>query len=197
MVDGLGSWQKNIIIAGGTGSGKTSTLNSLTIFIRDTERMVKGRSYGCTCKEHPQNAPIHANNSRECMTRLTNEPMSVPTIMIPALDLVIMQPRISRGDKGSIRRITEITEIGGVTDDVVGLSKIYEWDPAKDVLKSTGTPSKLRQDLAKGAGVPLKEVNDEIERRQLILDYLVKEGIRELSKVRGWVEDLKEALPSP
>jgi flagellar protein FlaI len=247
MVDGMGAWQKNVIIAGGTGSGKTTTLNALTIFIRGNERVITiedtaelqiplkhlirfesrapnvdgkgeinmdalvkntlrmrpdriiiGEVRGEEARSlftamntgHNGNfATLHANNSRECMTRLTNNPMNVPTIMIPALDLVIMQARLSRGNKGSIRRIVEVTEIGGVTDDIVGLSKIYEWIPGKDELRSTGTPSKLKQDLAKQVGIPLKEINDEVERRKLIIDYLLEENIREFSQVRKWVED--------
>ena len=247
MVDGYGTWQKNIIIAGGTGSGKTSTLNSLTLFIRENERVITiedtaelqiplkhlvrfetrspnvegkgeidmdalvkntlrmrpdriiiGEVRGKEARSlftamntgHKGNfASLHANNSRECVTRLTNEPMNVPTIMIPALDLVIMQARLSRGDRGSIRRIVEVTEIGGVAEDTVALSKIYEWDPGKDELKSTGTPSRLKQDLAKQLGIHAKEVNDEIERRTLVLDYLVSKNIRGITEVKKFVND--------
>lgn len=39
-VDGLGAKPANILIAGGTGSGKTTTLNCLASFIPDTERVI-------------------------------------------------------------------------------------------------------------------------------------------------------------
>ena len=37
---------------------------------------------------------LHSNSARETITRLTTEPMSVPKIMIQAIDFIIMQKRI-------------------------------------------------------------------------------------------------------
>ena len=39
---------------------------------------------------------LHSNDARETITRLTNAPMSVPNIMISAIDFIIMQNRIYR-----------------------------------------------------------------------------------------------------
>jgi flagellar protein FlaI len=246
MADGYGTWKKNILIAGGTGCGKTTTLNALTIFIRERERVitiedtaelqlpiqhlirfetrspdVEGKGevdmdalVKNTLRMRPDRiivgevrsgearslftamntghdgsmGTVHANSSRETISRLTNPPMDVPLMMLSSLDLILMEARISLGDKGLIRRITEVTEIGGLSEDTLALSKIYEWDPAKDELQSTGTPSKLKQDLAKELGIPAKEVNNELEKRRLVLDYLLKQNIREFSEVRSWIE---------
>lgn len=47
---------------------------------------------------------LHSNDARETITRLTNAPMSVPNIMISAIDFIIMQNRIYRSDGVSFRR---------------------------------------------------------------------------------------------
>ena len=47
---------------------------------------------------------LHSNDARETITRLTNAPMSVPNIMISAIDFIIMQNRIYRPDGVSFRR---------------------------------------------------------------------------------------------
>ena len=44
------------------------------------------------------------------ITRLTNEPMSVPEIMIQAIDFIIMQNRIYTPSGKSFRRISEVAE---------------------------------------------------------------------------------------
>lgn len=41
---------------------------------------------------------LHSNDARETITRLTNAPMSVPNIMISAIDFIIMQNRIYRSE---------------------------------------------------------------------------------------------------
>jgi flagellar protein FlaI len=246
MVDGLGVWPKNILVAGGTGSGKTTTLNALAIFIRERERVItiedtaelqlpikhlvrfevrppsiegKGEIdmdtlLKNTLRMRPDRiiigevrggeartlftamntghngtlATLHANSARECITRLTNEPMNVPMIMIPALDLIVMQARYTQENKGSIRRVTEVTEVDGISEGTVALSKLYEYDPITDALRSTGTPSTLKQELAKQVGISVEEVNEELERRKLVLDYLLENNIREIYDVRRWVE---------
>ncbi len=246
MVDGMGVWPKNILVAGGTGSGKTTTLNALAIFIRGRERIItiedtaelqlpikhlvrfevrppsiegKGEIdmdtlLKNTLRMRPDRiiigevrgpeaktlftamntghngtlATLHANSARECITRLTNEPMNVPMIMIPALDLIVMQARYTHEKRGSIRRVTEVTEVDGISEGTVALSKLYEYDPVTDELKNTGTPSTLKQELAKQVGISVEEVNRELERRKLVLDYLFENNIREIYDVRRWVE---------
>lgn len=74
---------------------------------------------------------LHSNDARETITRLTNAPMSVPNIMISAIDFIIMQNRIYRSDGVSFRRISEVAEVSGIEEGVIQLNKIFEWDPPK------------------------------------------------------------------
>ena len=59
---------------------------------------------------------LHSNDARETITRLTNAPMSVPNIMISAIDFIIMQNRIYRSDGVSFRRISEVAEVSGIEE---------------------------------------------------------------------------------
>jgi flagellar protein FlaI len=130
----------------------------------------------------------HANTANETVTRLINAPMNVPLIMIPAMDLVVMQNRITVGGKVR-RRVTEIAEIAGTELDKVLLNKIYEHDAKDDKVKATGTPSRLKQDIAKKAGISGEELNVEMEKRTIVIDYLVNKDISKLEDVYQWIQD--------
>ena len=56
---------------------------------------------------------LHSNDARETITRLTNAPMSVPSVMINAIDFIVMQNRIYRPDGVSFRRVSEVAEVVG------------------------------------------------------------------------------------
>lgn len=244
-VEGLHVKPANLLVSGGTGSGKTTTLNCLGNFIpsrdriitiEDTaelqinaphmirmetkppsvegtggldfndllintlrmrpDRLILGEVRGSEAATlfvamntgHDGNlGTCHANTANETVTRLINAPMNVPLIMIPALDLVIMQNRITVG--GTVkRRVTEIAEVAGTELDKVLLNKVYEHDPKTDKVIPTGTPSRLKQDIAHKAGISGEELNVEVEKRQILLDYLLKEDISVLENVSKWIQ---------
>ncbi len=241
FVDGLGVKPANILVAGGTGSGKTTTLNSLGMFIPPSERVISIEDtaelqlpveHWVRLETRPPNiegkgeitmddlvkntlrmrpdriivgevrgaeartmftamntghdgcmSTIHSNSARETIVRLESPPMSVPRIMIPALDIIIMQVRFHSRKKGTIRRITEIAEVSGMEGESVQLNKLYKYDPAKDELVPTGVPSRVINDLSHHTGMSVTELDLEKEKRKIILDWMIERGIRSIEEV--------------
>ena len=130
---------------------------------------------------------LHANSARETITRLQSPPMSVPTIMIPALNFIIMQNRFHSRIKGTVRRITEIAEITGFENDRIAMSKIYTYDAKNDAIVSTGVPIKYFDTLANMAGVTRKDIQVDLETRALILEYLVAKNKRSIHEVGHYI----------
>ncbi|HDZ36209.1 MAG TPA: secretion system protein [Thermococcus sp.] len=130
---------------------------------------------------------IHANSARETIVRLESPPMSVPRIMIPALDIIIMQVRFHSRKKGTIRRVTEIAEISGIEAESVQINKLYKYDPAKDELVPTGVPSSTLNTLAQHTGMSVSELELEKEKRKIILDWMIEQGIRGIDKVGYYI----------
>jgi flagellar protein FlaI len=237
----------NILIAGGTGSGKTTTLNCLCIFIPPEERIitiedtlelqlphehwvrlttkppnVEGKGeitmddlVKNTLRQRPDRiivgevrgpeartlftamntghdgcmGTLHANTARETITRLTNEPMNVPKIMIPALDIIVMQNRFLQRGSGSIRRVTEISEIAGMEGDTVQLNTVFEWKPETDEVRSTEVPSMVFKKIQEKTGMSMDEILQEIEIRKQILKYLVDNNIRHVKEVGRFIQE--------
>jgi flagellar protein FlaI len=245
-VEGLKVKPSNILVSGGTGSGKTTTLNCLGSFIPKYDRVITiedtaelqlplkhlirletkppniegkgGLTFNQllinTLRMRPDRLILgevrgeeastlfvamntghdgcmgtcHANTANETITRLINPPMNVPLIMIPALDLIIMQNRIAA--EGKIRRrITEVAEVAGIEGDKVLLNRIYDYDPKNDRVKPTGTPSRLMQEICKRAGISGEELNIEMQKRQIVLEYMMSKDITRLDEVSKWIQD--------
>ena len=242
-VDGLGVKPANIIVSGGTSSGKTTLLNALSIFINPMERIItiedtlelqiphnhiirmEARTVNIenqgeiTIEDLVKNAlrqrpdriivgevrgneaitlftalntghsgfgTLHANNSRETITRLTNAPMNVPKIMVSSIDFIIMEKRIYRSDGISYRRITEIAEVTGMEEGTIQLSKLFQWDSERDEFKNLTIVSKTLEEMANLKGVHISKLNEEWKKRQVVLNYLVKNNIssqKDISKI--------------
>lgn len=245
-IDGMGVNPANIIIAGGTSSGKTTTLNSLSNFINPIERIVtiedtlelqinheniirmetrppnienKGEiNMDALLKNSLRQRPdriivgevrgneaitlftslntghsgfgtLHANSSRETITRLINPPMNVPQIMISAIDFIIIQNRIygsskfSNNENKSVRRITEVSEVVGIEEGTTQLNKIFQWNPKTDDIEFVGISSKVLNEISGLKGVSLSSLEDEIKKRQFILDFLSENKIRDVKSI--------------
>ncbi|ASJ06219.1 CpaF family protein [Thermococcus pacificus] len=245
FVDGLGVKPANVLVAGGTGSGKTTTLNSLGMFIPPSERVITIEDtaelqlpveHWVRLETRPPNVEgkgeitmddlvkntlrmrpdriivgevrgpeartmftamntghdgcmgtIHANSARETIVRLESPPMSVPRIMIPALDIILMQVRFHSRKKGTIRRVTEIAEVSGIEAESIQLNTLYKYDPAKDELVPTGVPSRALNNLAQHTGMSIAELELEKEKRKIILEWMVEQGIRGIDKVGHYI----------
>ena len=135
---------------------------------------------------------LHSNDARETITRLTNDPMSVPEIMIQAIDFIIMQNRIYTPSGVSYRRISEVAEVVGIEEGVVQLNKIFQWNPETDRIDNVSITSKTLSQIASLSGKSLSEIHGEIENRELVLKHMVDYDIRSVGDVKS-VLDLYHA----
>ncbi len=232
-VEGMGIMPANILISGGSSSGKTTTLNALigfiprdqrVISIEDTpelnpmhrdnwvslytsydykkgievtmydlvkaslrmrpDRLIVGEVRGREAQEmfvamdvgcSGTMGTIHANSSKETVSRLVSPPMNVPEALIPLVDIILVQQRVRIPGKGVVRRVTEISEVGRI--DKVGTRVLYRWDMEKDRFLSPEIPPSFLDELSEVSGMDKPSLMAEIQKRKRILDELVESGV--------------------
>ena len=131
---------------------------------------------------------LHSNDARETITRLTNPPMSVPEIMIQAIDFIIMQNRIYTPSGVSFRRISEVAEVVGMEEGTVQLNKIFQWNPERDMIENVGITSHTLTQIADLSGYSINDLYNEIDNRKLVLRYMIIHNIRSVNEVNGVLE---------
>ncbi|MEM4638119.1 MAG: ATPase, T2SS/T4P/T4SS family [Candidatus Woesearchaeota archaeon] len=228
-------YELSAIIAGGTASGKTSTLNCLANFfppnqriisIEDTRelqlpkflhwvplntRLPNSEGKGAISMEdllinslrmrpdrilvgevrrqkevetlfeaihtgHSCYATFHANTAEETVERLTNPPINVPKLMLPAISLILIQFRNRRTD---VRRTFQLAEI--MPDSKPNV--LMQYDPKKDILKKVRKSSSLFNTLSLYTGYTYAEMNKELNEKVKILKYMVKHDITDIDHV--------------
>ena len=126
---------------------------------------------------------LHANNSRETISRLIHAPMSVPKIMISSIDYIIMEKRIYKSNGISFRRITEIDEVVGMEEGTISLNKLFKWDSENDEFENLTILSNTIEKLANLKGVSINELSLELENRKKVLEYLVENNISSIESI--------------
>lgn len=230
VVDGLGIKPANIAIIGGTASGKTTTLNALSSFIPEEERIISiedtleidlRHKHWIAMESRPPDqegknevtmdallknalrmrpdriivgevraeegltlftamntghdgclSTIHANSAREALTRLQSHPMNVPDIMIPALDLIIAQKRYRLKGK-MMRNVFEVAELSGKEGGTFLMNTLFSFDVKSGKLESNILNGRIIQELSSLSNVSIKELDEEIYKRELVLELML------------------------
>ncbi|MFC1648097.1 type II/IV secretion system ATPase subunit [Nanoarchaeota archaeon] len=119
---------------------------------------------------HSVYATFHANNAVEAIDRLTNSPINVPKIMLPAISLIIVQ---FRNRRTGMRRTFQIAEI--LPDATPHI--LMQYDHKKDELVKVNKSKILYNSLRLYTGYTDNEIEIELKEKRKVLDYLEKQNI--------------------
>jgi len=133
---------------------------------------------------------IHADSIEATLTRLASSPMDIPRQLIAnTLDIITLQLKI-RVKEHSVRRIIQISEIAGLDDGAneIKTHDFFKWDPITDVHKCTGNSIVLNK-IKERIGESTETINEELRKRKLAIEWMVKNDIRQQEDVAREVHE--------
>ena len=125
---------------------------------------------------HSVYATVHANNTKETITRLTNPPIQIPKTMLPAVSMILVQYRNRRT---GYRRTFELSEIKETGDPNV----LMRYDVKSDVLKNKAKSVAIRDTLELYTGASQNSIKKELDEKTAVLKWLVKQKISDVDHV--------------
>jgi flagellar protein FlaI len=125
---------------------------------------------------HSVYATLHADNSEQTISRLTNPPINIPPAMLDALSGIVVTFRHRRFN---IRRVLEFSEV----KKNGAINTLYRWDVKSDKIKGVGKMDRLSDQLSLYAGMDEREIEEDVREKTEILDWMVKNGYEDVDQV--------------
>lgn len=125
---------------------------------------------------HSVYATVHANDSKETITRLTNPPIEIPKSMIPAISMIVVQYRNRRT---GTRKTFQISEITPDSEPNV----LLQLDIRKGVLQKVANSKSLINTIELFTGFTRSEIMKSLSEKAVILKWLAKQNINTVDTV--------------
>ncbi len=237
---------KSLIFAGGTASGKTTSLNAVSLFIPSSAKIVsiedtrevelpqrnwiasvtrpsfsddeqgdvdefdlleaalrqrpdyivmgeirgeEGRTlFQVMSTGHTTYTTFHADSVDEVLKRFTTDPINVSKTMFTALDLVSIQTQ-TRVQGRKVRRNKSLTEINHyeAEHDEINVQDVYQWQAETDEFLKMGDSNTL-EEIRFDRGWNREKLEHELFKREVILAYLIKNGLNTYAEVAATVQ---------
>jgi len=132
---------------------------------------------------------IHAEHVQGVLHRLTTKPMNIPHTLVENLDAIAIVRRLATQTM-PIRRAISVSEMLGWDDrkNDFKIHEVFRWDAKNDTYEYSGR-SFLMEEIAHQYGYSLDQIQAELEKRRVILNYMVRKGIRTYEDVSAVVMD--------
>lgn len=155
---------------------------------REAETLFQAMNTG-----HTTYSTMHAETVKAAVGRLTNPPINVPKQMITALDIICIQNQIrftdDNGNVQNVRRNEETREIVSLRDNGQFQNKRpFQWDAETDTFIKSLEESHVLQRIADENGWNEKEMYEQLNEREEVLEYMLEENIREFEYVTNIIQ---------
>ncbi|MEM0466620.1 MAG: type II/IV secretion system ATPase subunit [Candidatus Thermoplasmatota archaeon] len=132
---------------------------------------------------HTAYATVHASTIHTLIQRLENPPISLPRALLTSLEIIVFQNAVNIGGK-MVRRMTSVTEIIKLDSDTNQLIFMapFTWVSKTDDRFECSRTSKVLNTIKQQNDWTDEQLEEELDRRKLILEWMVKKDIRDYKK---------------
>jgi len=125
---------------------------------------------------HSVYATLHANDTEETITRLTNPPIDVPKALLPSISLLAV---MYRNRRTGIRRIFQISEILKNSNANV----LMQLDMKSDKILDANNSIRLFPELEMQTGLSIQEINNDLRDKGEVLKWLARKKVYKVDDV--------------
>ncbi len=122
---------------------------------------------------------MHADSLESAAKRLQQKPMDIPASYMALMNCVIVIRRVKGQDGKGTRRAVIVQELKTAID----YHTAFKWDPKSDYFNPQLMDSEMLQRISEQTGKSMDEVLEDLEKRKIVLKWLVQRGIRRYDKV--------------
>ncbi|MCK4424105.1 type II/IV secretion system ATPase subunit [Candidatus Bathyarchaeota archaeon] len=132
---------------------------------------------------------LHAESVEAVINRLESEPMNIPKPLVAMIDVVIIMARMEMEGKPA-RRVTTTTEVLELDRKTNGIptEEVFNWKPREGKFVFSGYSTLLERHMKK-SGVTKEKVKRELRRRKVVLEWMVRKGIRRYIDVANVIRE--------
>ncbi|RLF33800.1 MAG: secretion system protein E [Thermoplasmata archaeon] len=133
---------------------------------------------------HTSYATVHASDIHTLIQRLENPPISLPRALLTSLDIIVFQNAVDIAGK-TVRRMTSVTEVVKLDPDTNQLifMEPFRWVSKTDDRFESSGASKILNDIRLQNDWTEKQLQQEIENRKLVLQWMLKNNLRNYKDV--------------
>ncbi len=132
---------------------------------------------------------IHAESVEAVISRLESEPMNIPKSLIAMTNVIMVMSR-TEIDGRPARRIKTASEIRGFDpkDKEILTEEVFHWTQKADEFAFLGHSSILESQMKK-FGIEKTDILHELQRRQAVLEWVTRKGIRRHLEVANVIRE--------
>lgn len=132
---------------------------------------------------------LHAESVEAAINRLESEPMNIPKTLIAMTNVIMVMGR-TEIDGRPARRVNTATEVLGLNPEKTSIrtEEIFNWNLRFDKFVSSGKSALLEKQVNK-LGISEEEVKRELNRRQAVLEWMARVGIRRYTDVANIIRE--------